>query len=118
MKKPRNFEELLRWLKEQGDEDLADSIVPLEQIASPELVEKFPILKNLALVALAELSEEELEEMRAELELEEEEGESVWDRRITGFPNLAEKASMCELIAFDDLLNWLEQNGVRFEGER
>ncbi len=115
MKNPRNFEELLQWLEERGDEDLAESIVPLEELAPPELVEKFPALKNLALVALSELSEEEVAEMM-EMSEEDEEEEGL-DRTIIGYPNLAEKASMCELIAFDDLVQLLAKNGVVFEEE-
>jgi len=86
--------------------------LPLEEIAPPELVERYPFLKNLALVALSELTDEEIEDMLAEMEEGEEPSEI---RRIIGLPNLTEKASMCELITFEDLLNWLEQNGVRFE---
>lgn len=112
MPRPKDFSELRRHLEEQGDEDLAEAILPLEEIAPSELVERYPFLKNLALVALSELTDEEIEDMLAEMEEEEEQSEI---RRIIGLPNLTEKASMCELITFEYLLNWLEQNGVRFE---
>lgn len=113
MAKPKDFYELKQQLEERGDEDLAEAILPLEEIAMPELVERYPILKNLALVALSELTDEEIEDIYAELD--EEEGEPTEVRRIIGMPNLTEKASMCDLTTFDDLLNWLEQNGVSFE---
>ena len=112
MPRPKDFSELRRHLEEQGDDDLAEAILPLEEIAPTELVERYPFLKNLALVALSELTDEEIEDMLAEMEEGEEPSEI---RRIIGLPNLTEKASMCELITFEDLLNWLEQNGVRFE---
>lgn len=114
MPKPKDFYELKRQLEDQGDEDLADAILPLEELAPPELVERYPVLKNLALVALSELTDEEIEDIYAEWD-EEEEGEPKEVRRIIGLPNLTEKASMCDLITFDDLLKWLEENGVRFE---
>ncbi|MCX7643653.1 MAG: hypothetical protein N2116_07610, partial [Armatimonadetes bacterium] len=113
MPKPKDFYELKQQLEEQGDDDLAEAILPLEEIAPPELVERYPVLKSLALVALSELTDEEIEDIYAEWD-EEEEGEPEV-RRIIGLPNLTEKASMCDLVTFDDLLNWLEQNGVRFE---
>ena len=111
MPRPKDFAELRRYLEERGDEDLAEAILPLEELAPPELVERYPVLKNLALVALSELTDEEIEDILAEMDEEEEPSEI---RRIIGLPNLTEKASMCDLITFEDLLNWLEQNGVRF----
>jgi len=45
MSKPPNFYELKRFLEEQGDDDLAEAILPLEEIAPPELIEKS--LKNI-----------------------------------------------------------------------
>lgn len=115
MPKPRNLEELRQWLAEQGEEDLADSILPLADLASPELLERYPQLKDLALVALTELTDEEVEEMLADWD-EEEEGEKPTDiPRVMGMPNLTEKASMCELTTFEALLAWLEEHGVRFE---
>ena len=113
MPKPKDFYELKRQLEEQGDEDIADAILPLEELAPPELLERYPMLKNLALVALSELTDEEVEDILAEMEEDEEPGEI---RRVIGMPNLTEKASMCDLVAFEDLLSWLEQNGIKFEG--
>ncbi|MCS7265179.1 MAG: hypothetical protein NZ805_10150 [Armatimonadetes bacterium] len=115
MPKPKDLYDLKQQLEEQGDEDLADAILPLEEIAPPELVERYPILKNLALVALSELTDEEIEDIYAEWEEEEEESEPKEIRRIIGMPNLTEKASMCDLTTFDDLIKWLEENGVKFE---
>lgn len=114
MPKPKDFYDLKQKLEEQGDEDLAEAILPLEEIAPPELVERYPVLKNLALVALSELTDEEIEDIYAERG-EEEEGEPKEVRRIIGLPNLTEKASMCDLTTFDDLLKWLEESGVKFE---
>ncbi len=113
MSKPKDFYDLKRRLEEQGDEDLAEAILPLEELAPPELLERYPVLKDLALVALSELTDEEVEDILAEMDEEEEPTEV---RRIIGLPNLTEKASMCNLVTFEDLLNWLEQNGVKFEG--
>ncbi len=113
MPKPKDFYELKRLLEEQGDDDLAEAILPLEEIAPPELIEKYPVLKNLALVALSELTDEEIEDIYAEWD--EDEGEPGEVRRIIGLPNLTEKASMCDLTTFDDLLKWLEESGIKFE---
>lgn len=114
MPKPRNLEELRQRLAEQGEEDLADSILPLADLAPPELLERYPQLKDLALVALTELTDEEVEEMLADWD-EEEGGEKPTDiPRVMGMPNLTEKAAMCELTTFEALLAWLEEHGVRF----
>ncbi len=113
MPKPRDFQELKRKLEEQGDDDIAEAILPLDELAPPEIVERYPMLKNFALVALSELTDEEIEDIYAEWEGEE--GEPKEIRRIIGMPNLTEKASMCDLVTFDDLLRWLEQNGIKFE---
>jgi len=113
MPKPRDFQELKRKLEEQGDDDIAEAILPLDELAPPEIVERYPMLKNFALVALSELTDEEIEDIYAEWEGEE--GEPKEIRRIIGMPNLTEKASMCDLMTFDDLLRWLEQNGIKFE---
>ena len=117
MAKPKDFYDLKRILEERGDKDLAEAILPLEEIAPLELIERYPTLKNLALVALSELEDEEIEDVFAEWD-EEGEPEGVEGlRRIIGLPNLTEKASMCELIDLDDLINWLKQHGVHFEGD-
>jgi hypothetical protein len=72
MPRPKDFEELRRYLEERGDEDLADAILPLEELAPPELIERYPVLKNLALVALSELTDEEVEDILAEMDEDEE----------------------------------------------
>ncbi|GBC99124.1 hypothetical protein HRbin17_01645 [bacterium HR17] len=120
MPKPRDFDELRRMLAEQGEEDLAESILPLSELAPPDLLEQVPALKNLALVAITELTDGELEDMAADWDGEGgEEGEPpnpVEMRRVMGLPNLIEKASMCDLMPLEGLLEWLRANGVRFEG--
>lgn len=103
-----------RLLGEQGDDDLAETISPIEEIALPELIERYPLLKNLALVALSELTDEEIEDIYAEWDEEEEEGKPKGVKSIVGLPNLTEKVSMCDLITFDNLLKWLEEKGVKF----
>ncbi len=115
MPKPRNLEELRQRLAEQGKEDLADSILPLSDLATPELLERYPQLNDLALVALTELTDEEVEEMLAEWD-DEGEGEKPTDiPRVMGMPNLTEKAAMCQLVSFEALITWLQERGIRFE---